>query len=500
MIFRVLCLLVSSLPVFCPPICSDEIHDAARDGDLQTVKRLLAADPELVNARDTRQMTALHHASRGIHPVVVIILVAHGADVTLEDVNGVTALHSLAYRGAAELVALMIARGAEVDARFVGERAAIHLAVATGDATVVEVLLANGGEVNLVDAMGNSPLLIASADGSADMATLLIEGGAAIDQANSRGDTPLTVAHREGHTEIVELLMANGADASLVEELPTVDGPYLGQEPPGDTPLIFAPRVVSTERDQLNAVFSPNGREFYFTQVTPGDSVIMAMGLGDDGWSRPRQASFSGGFRDVDHFMTRDGRKMFFCSLRPVPPETESRQNADIWVTERTESGWGEPVHLGNVVNSDEDDYYPTLADDGTLVFSSRRQGGHGTSDIYVSPSVDGVFLDPVNLGPAVNTEHTEFDPFIAPDKSFIIFASDRPGSLGMADLYISFAGNDGSWSKAVNMGPVINSNGRDFTPMLSPDGTYLFFTSSRAGAGDLWWVDASIIERLRPE
>ena len=69
-----------------------------------------------------------------------------------------------------------------------------------------------------------------------------------------------------------------------------------------------------------------------------------------------------------------------------------------------------------------------------------------------------------------------------------------------MADLYISFAGNDGSWSKAVNMGPVINSNGRDFTPMLSPDGTYLFFTSSRAGAGDLWWVDASIIERLRPE
>jgi hypothetical protein len=195
--------------------------------------------------------------------------------------------------------------------------------------------------------------------------------------------------------------------------------------------------------------------------------------------------------------MTRDGLKMYFCSNRSLTDRSEARGNVDMWVSTRSAGGWGEPRHLGHVVNSEGDDYYPTLADDGTLYFSSNRAGGLGESDIYRAPPVDGELGAPINLGPAVNSPFIEFDPYIAPDQSYVIFASERPDGYGSSDLYISFRGPRGQWTPARNMGPGINSDSADFTPMLTPDGRYLFLTSDRAGASDLYWVDARIIQEL---
>ena len=102
--------------VLCVSAGAAEIHDAARSGDLETVKHLLAADPELVHARDPNGATPLHLAARGVHAALVRYLVAHGADVTIRDANQVIPLPSLAYRGADDLVALVISKGADVDA------------------------------------------------------------------------------------------------------------------------------------------------------------------------------------------------------------------------------------------------------------------------------------------------------------------------------------------------------------------------------------------------
>jgi hypothetical protein len=151
-------------------------------------------------------------------------------------------------------------------------------------------------------------------------------------------------------------------------------------------------------------------------------------------------------------------------------------------------------------VNSEEDDYYPTLADDGTLYLSSRRQGGLGESDIYRAPLVGNRLRMPENLGPPINTRFTEFDPYVSPDQGFLMFSSQRPGGHGDSDLYISFRAPDGSWMPPRNMGPGVNSESSDFTPMLSPDGRFLFLTSRRAGASDIYWVDAQVIEDLREE
>jgi len=137
---------------------------------------------------------------------------------------------------------------------------------------------------------------------------------------------------------------------------------------------------------------------------------------------------------------------------------------------------------------------------EGSARRNPEREGGLGENDIYRSSFINGAFTKPGNLGPSVNTRFREFDPFVAPDHSYLIFASERPGGQGGADLYISFRNPDGSWSEARNMGPGVNSGDADFTPMLSPDGAYLFLTSRRGGSSDLYWVNARVIEELRPE
>jgi len=483
----------------CAPGTPGEIHEAARAGDLERVRDLVADNPELVHARDTNQMTPLHLAARGVHPEVVEFLVEQGADVRMKDANDVTVLHSLAFRGATDLAELVIANGADVNAKVAIGSAPIHFAVKAGRVGVIEVLVRNGADLDITDGLGSSPLLLAASAGSYDLVKRLVELDSDVGHVNSRDDTPLTVAHREGHLEIVDMLIASGADQRLLQDLPVFQGAYLGLTPPGMSPVLFAPGVVSTERDQLNAVFSPDGREFYFTQRTPEGSEIVVMRVEGSDWSGPEPASFTGGLRDVDHFMTRDGERMFFCSCRPVGPGLEAREDADIWVVSRHEDGWGTPEHLGDAVNTDGDDYYPTLTDDGTLYFSSRRSGSLGENDVFRSESVGGKFCEPENLGRAVNSKFREFDPFVAPDGSYLIFASNRPGGYGSSDLYISFLGSDGSWTPARNMGPGVNSDTPDFTPMLTPDGRYLFFTSLRDGASDLYWVDQRVVEELSP-
>jgi hypothetical protein len=101
-------------------------------------------------------------------------------------------------------------------------------------------------------------------------------------------------------------------------------------------------------------------------------------------------------------------------------------------------------------------------------------------------------------LGDAINSEHHDWDVFVAPDESYLIFASvGRPDGLGRGDLYKSIRRPDGSWSPAENMGDVINSDADEICPSVSPDGKYLFFTSNRNGTSAVYWVDASVIEGL---
>lgn len=274
-------------------------------------------------------------------------------------------------------------------------------------------------------------------------------------------------------------------------------GDYLGQTPPGMTPTIFAPGVVSTRVSELNAAFSPDGDELYFTRRIDDRNTLMTMRRKDGVWTPPAVARSSGTFSDVDPFITRDGRRLYFSSSRPLDGAGEPK-DSDLWYLEREAGGeWGEPIHPGNPNTAGKDDYYTSLTDDGTLYFSIFASHGEG-GDIYRAEQIDGGFGPAERIGAGISTEANEHDPFVAPDGRFLIFTSNRPGGYGSADLYVSFAGPDGSWSEPVNMGESINSEGYDYCAMLSPDGKYLFFTRNIDRNGEIYWVDAQVIETLR--
>ena len=90
--------------------------------------------------------------------------------------------------------------------------------------------------------------------------------------------------------------------------------------------------------------------------------------------------------------------------------------------------------------------------------------------------------------------------PYIAPDESYLLFSSMRPDGNGDFDLYVSYKKKDGTWTKAKNLGDTINTSARESISVVSPDGNYLFFMSRRNGIGELFWVDARIIEELKPK
>ncbi len=304
---------------------------------------------------------------------------------------------------------------------------------------------------------------------------------------------------------------------------PVLNGPYLGQTPPGSEPEVFAPGVISTGLAELNSVFTADGKEFYYAVDTGLDWVIMMTRQDDGVWSEPVGVSFTRGHSGVDLCITRDSQRLFYCSNRSRTGGPELENNFDIWYVDRlADGGWSEPTNL-EAVNSDANEFYPSLVDDGTLYFLSRREGGIGGSDIHRSRLVDGVYQEPENLGPVLNSPGNEGDSFIAPDESYIIFNS-RGRMTGPEDgsLFISYRGVDDSWSPPRNLAAVMTADRSDFCPMMSPDGRYFFFSSARPrlsdasgeitwsslqdaqsrpenGSTDLYWVDAAYIEDLRP-
>ncbi len=295
------------------------------------------------------------------------------------------------------------------------------------------------------------------------------------------------------------LIVTDAVSAQGSPGFPLLDGPYLGQEPPGLTPVVFAPDIVSTGSDEVNSVFSPDGKEFYFAKFAGGRGyTIMVMRWEANGWSAPRVAPFSGDYSEVDVFITHDGRRLFFISKRPLTPGGQRSPGYQIWVMERENGGWGQPVHLSRTINMGTRQLFPTAAAGGNLYFNSTV-GGSGRGDFFRSVYRNGEYGPPESLGDSINTLYDETDILVAPDESFLIFTSvERPGGFGNGDLYVSFRDGDGCWTAAQNMGDDINTASSEFSPALSPDGRYLFFTSRRSGSDDIYWVDAQIIERHR--
>jgi Tol biopolymer transport system component len=189
--------------------------------------------------------------------------------------------------------------------------------------------------------------------------------------------------------------------------------------------------------------------------------------------------SFAGTFSDLEPALSADGKKLYFASNRPL--HGNQPKDFDLWVAERNGNAWSEPKNLGNSVNTDSDEFYPSIAKSGNLYFTAQYKEGVGREDIFLAAWKNGQFEKPIALDTAVNTKGFEFNAFVDPDEQFIVFTGyGRKDDTGRGDLYMSIKDAKGKWQPAKNL-KFLNSSRLDYCPYVSPDKTILFFTSERA-------------------
>lgn len=540
---------------------AQDIYLASYRGDLDTVKRLLAENPDLINSRNSVGRFPLEMAAQTGQIEVVKFLLEKGADVNLNR-GGATALHMAAiYGGKTEVITLLLEAGADINARTGNGDTPLNMAVIGKQKEIAELLLDKGGEINwenqnfshllytaatggikkIADmAMekevdfsfktGNGDTLLhaASEGGLVELAGLLLEKRADMETANIYGQTPFHVAARGGHKDIVELFLKKGADIDV-------------RTKNGKTPLHFA---REKGHEEVAEYLKKNGADTaewafpgltgkYLDQTPPGeDPVIFSPGIvSAQEHFEHSMLAFSPDHSDV--FWSTDFTEFGFYDIVTMKKESKG------WSAPRL-APFSEKHHAGSPVfshdgkklyfssarprhgtegNSDTNIWVveksgeawsePKLLDDiinseqGESVQSISEQGTlyfRRGMEMFRSKQKDGNFLAPEKLDIQLSPGARVFALFIAPDESYMIMESfGGEGGYGGADLYISYKMKDGSWCDPINLGPKINTEATERFPSVTPDGKYLFFLRVSDGS-DFYWVSADIIENLKPK
>ena len=174
-----------------------DASQAAREGDLDRVRELLAADPALPDACDARG-SLLHAAVIGNQPAMAAFLITQNVDPAVGDADGETPLHSAARAGLKDVAAALLDGGAAVDARNAFGGTPLQWAARQEQAALVGLLLDHAADPNAANSSGRTPLHRAVEAGSVEIARLLLARGAAVDSRDSNGETPLHYAGWSG--------------------------------------------------------------------------------------------------------------------------------------------------------------------------------------------------------------------------------------------------------------------------------------------------------------
>lgn len=244
---------------------------------------------------------------------------------------------------------------------------------------------------------------------------------------------------------------------------------------------VVEPGIVSTGYNERDLALSPDDTEMFYTLLAPRFvfSVLVYRRKINGQWTRPEVAPFSGEYADMEPAFSPDGQKLYFVSRRPVEPGVV-KQDFDIWYVTKEHGGWSAPQHAGPVLNSEADEFYPSVTQDGSVYFTAALPDNRGEEDIYKAQFKHGAFQKPVNIGGGVNTALDEFNAFVDPAENYLLFSAvNGEGDNGRGDLYISFRNEQGEWGQPKNLGPSVNSPRLDYCPFVHRD--TLYFTSERA-------------------
>jgi outer membrane protein OmpA-like peptidoglycan-associated protein len=183
-------------------------------------------------------------------------------------------------------------------------------------------------------------------------------------------------------------------------------------------------------------------------------------------------------YNDYSPIISADGNTLIFTSNRTDDP-ARAKANAnyeDIYVSNKTASGWTAPKLISANVNIKYNDAAASLSPDGKTLFLYYEEG---EGDIYISTLNGDQWSKPEPLNKNINTSmFWETCASVSADGKKLYFASNRPGGIGELDLYVSQLDGKGQWGKAVNLGAVVNTPENEDSPFIHHDGVTLYFSS----------------------
>jgi len=280
---------------------------------------------------------------------------------------------------------------------------------------------------------------------------------------------------------LMSTILASGINAQQ-DAFPVLKGPYLGQKPPGMTPELFAPGIVSVDKySEFVCVFTPDGQECIFDRHGDDEhqrGAVFKTRIENGRWTEPEIHEAFTDFGEVFlPTMSPDGRYWFFTSMTlPVPEGT--KKIIPMYFVRETEAGWTEPEYL--------------------------------TQSIHASATLDNIVY--VNSGREIE-RHEDFDeivdlygslPFdaghscVSPDGTYLIFDNKELPRIGNCGLFVTFKKGDGSWTDPIHLGKYIQQHA--FCAWITCDSEYIFFHSQDDSKGNIYWVSADIIQKLKPD
>jgi ankyrin repeat protein len=489
--------LIIALLIFASPILSDDFFTAIRQGNTEKVNAVLEKDPGLVNRRQWG-IYPLHFAVRAGKIKIAELLISKGAEINrfAKDVTEFapfefTPMTDAIRVGNFEMVKMFAEKGADLKKVTSLGESYLHFAAFMNRREIAAYLIAKGIDVNIKKRGDLTPLHIAAVTGHLEVAELLIKQGSDLDAMSTDGGTPLHFARAAAKEKVAELLKSKGA-RDLPRKFPKYSGAYLGIKSPGKSPAPFAPELFrDIYRVHSVLAFSPNGREVFWECIfmLGNNDVSRVWTMKERGgrWTEPRVASFSrypsGGPAFFHH-----GKKLVYSSMRPRSDSGEPANDLDLWMVEKSGNTWGPPKHVNTPLNQNKTmEVLPMVAGDGTIYLRT------GPGAYVKSAVINGEYSAVEVIGDLFDTKYV--DTCNAMDH-ILLFSDKRRQERFEYEIFISFHKADGRWSKPLYLGDKLHPGRRATTAIVTIDRKYLFFVSNFYN----YWVDAKIIEELKPK
>ncbi|MBN8575914.1 MAG: OmpA family protein [Cytophagales bacterium] len=267
---------------------------------------------------------------------------------------------------------------------------------------------------------------------------------------------------------------------------------------------------VNTPRDEQAPFISPDGKMLFLTVANHPDNVGGTKDPGDiwialrtpDGWTAPVHGGTvlnNRGYNAVAG-LSRSGNELFLLNHYTTTGEPATTQG--IAVSMRSSTGWTHPKNLTIPYFRNKSDHFSGQwhEDLQAFVFAAESYNTLGAEDLYITFYLEGRWSEPIHLGNLVNTEFQEMSPSLSRDGRQLFFASNgRRGGSGSFDIYMSERLDDTwkNWSIPVNMGPSINTDGRELYFRKFDDAQIALYTSTSNSDG---YGDIRIFQENLPE